>query len=189
MAQWHHMVTKKGVSIESGNGSLSDGAKPLPDPMLTNRQWGLVPKAISREVFKVSILDKCMSIKISNSRLQMNFPGANELNRSVYMWSMIHKRLRGCFHMITSSNGNIFRVTGLCVGNSPVTDDFPAQRPVTRSFDVFFDLHLDKRLSKQSWGWWFETPSRSSWRHCNSGKAFYTIAICLYIIMHWVGQS
>ena len=31
--------------------------------------------------------------------------------------------------------------------------EFPAQRPLTRSFDVFFDLHLNKRLSKQSWGW------------------------------------
>ena len=41
----------------------------------------------------------------------------------------------------------------LCVGNSPLTDEFPAQRPVTRSFDVFFDLHLNKRLSKQSWGY------------------------------------
>ena len=47
-----------------------------------------------------------------------------------------------------------------CAGDSPVTGEFPAQRPVTRSFDVFFDLHLNKRLSKQSWGWWFETPSR-----------------------------
>ena len=37
-------------------------------------------------------------------------------------------------------------------GNSPVTGEFPAQRPVTRSFDVFFDLRLNKRLSKQSWG-------------------------------------
>ena len=46
----------------------------------------------------------------------------------------------------------------LCAGNSPVTCEFPAQRPVTRSFDVFFDLRLNKRLSKQSWGWWFETP-------------------------------
>ena len=36
-----------------------------------------------------------------------------------------------------------------------VTDDFPTQRPVTRSFDVFFNLCLNKRLSKQSWGWWF----------------------------------
>ena len=31
----------------------------------------------------------------------------------------------------------------------------------------FFDLRLNKRLSKQSWRWWFETPSRPSWRHCN----------------------
>ena len=50
-------------------------------------------------------------------------------------------------------------------GNSPVTGEFPAQRPVTRSFDVFFDLRLNERLSKQSWGWWFETPSRPLWRH------------------------
>ena len=56
----------------------------------------------------------------------------------------------------------------ICAGNSPVTGEFPSQKPVTLSFDVFFDLHLNKRLSKQSWGWWFETPSRSLWRHCNA---------------------
>ena len=54
-----------------------------------------------------------------------------------------------------------------CAGNSPVTGEFPAQRPVTRSFDVFFHVCLNKRLSKQPWGWWFETPSRSLWRHLN----------------------
>ena len=54
----------------------------------------------------------------------------------------------------------------ICAGNSPVPDEFPAQRPVTRSFDVFFDLHPNKRLSKQSWGWWFETLSCPLWRHC-----------------------
>ena len=37
----------------------------------------------------------------------------------------------------------------LCAGNSPVTAEFPAQRPATRSFDVFFDLHLSKRMSKK----------------------------------------
>ena len=42
----------------------------------------------------------------------------------------------------------------LCAGNSPVTGEFPPQRPVTRSFDVFFDLRLNKRLSNQSWGRW-----------------------------------
>ena len=41
----------------------------------------------------------------------------------------------------------------LCAGNSPVTVEFPAQRPVTQSFDVFFDLCMNKRLSKQTWGW------------------------------------
>ena len=41
------------------------------------------------------------------------------------------------------------------------------QRPGTRSFGVFFDLRLNKQLSKQSWGWWFETPSGSLWRHYN----------------------
>ena len=55
----------------------------------------------------------------------------------------------------------------ICAGNSPVIGEFPAQRPVTRSFDVFFDLRLSKRLSKQSWGWGFETPSNPLWRHCN----------------------
>ena len=55
----------------------------------------------------------------------------------------------------------------LCAGNSPVTGEFPAQRPVTRSFDVLFDVRLNKRLSKQSWGWWFETQSCSLSRHCN----------------------
>ena len=55
----------------------------------------------------------------------------------------------------------------LCARNSSVIGEFPSQSPVTRSFDIFFDLRLNKRLSKQSWGWWIETPSRLSWRHCN----------------------
>ena len=76
--------------------------------------------------------------------------------------------------MMTSSNGNMFRVTGFCAGNSPatsgnspVTGEFSSHRPVTRSFDVFFDLRLNRQLSKQSRCRWFETPSRSLWCHCN----------------------
>ena len=59
----------------------------------------------------------------------------------------------------------------ICAGNSPAPGEFPAQRPVTRSFDVFFDLRANKRLSKQSRGWWFETQSRSLWRHRNVLKS------------------
>ena len=58
----------------------------------------------------------------------------------------------------------------LCAENSPVSGEFPAQRPVTQSFDVFFDLRLNKRLSKQSCGWWFDTLSRPLWRHRNDKK-------------------
>ena len=54
----------------------------------------------------------------------------------------------------------------ICVGNSPVTGEFPPQSPVTRNFEMFFDLRLNERLSKQWWGW-FKTPSRPLWRYCN----------------------
>ena len=77
-----------------------------------------------------------------------------------YAWSLFIK--------MTSTNGNIFPVTGLFfVGNSPVTGEFPTQMPVTRGFDVFFYVCLNEQLSKQSWGWWFETPLCSLWRQCN----------------------
>ena len=73
--------------------------------------------------------------------------------------------------MMTSSNGNIFRVTGPLCGEFTGLGEFPTQRPVTRSFDVFFDLRLNKWLSKQWWGWWFETPSWSLWRQYNVIKS------------------
>ena len=50
------------------------------------------------------------------------------------------------------------------IHRSPVNS--PHKRPVMRSFHVFFDLRLNKPLSKQSWGWWFETLSHPLWRHC-----------------------
>ena len=55
----------------------------------------------------------------------------------------------------------------ICAGNSSVPGEFPAQRPVTRSFDVFFELHPNKQSSKQWWGWWFETPLCQIWRPRN----------------------
>ena len=66
-------------------------------------------------------------------------------------------------------------------GNSQVTGEFSGQRPVTRSFDVFFDLRLNRRLRKQSWGWWFETLSRPLWRHCNdlSGLSSGLLLCCI----------
>ena len=77
---------------------------------------------------------------------------------------------------MTSSIRNIFALLAICAGNSPVPGEFPAQRPVTRSFDVFFDLRLNKRLSKHSWGWWFETLPRPLWRHSNASTASWLTA-------------
>ena len=59
----------------------------------------------------------------------------------------------------------------ISAGNSSVPGVMPAQRPVTRSFDFFFDLCLNKWLSKQSWGWWFGTLSCPLWRQCNVSGA------------------
>ena len=79
------------------------------------------------------------------------------------LWDVIN---RPC--MVMSSNGNRFFVTGHLCGEFTGHRWNLAQRPVTRSFNVFFDLRLKKRSSKQSWGWWFETLSRPLWRHCNA---------------------
>ena len=68
-------------------------------------------------------------------------------------------------YMMTSSMESFSALLAICAGNSPVPGEFPTQRPVTRSFGVFFDLRLNKQLSKPSWGWWFETLSRPFWRH------------------------
>ena len=66
----------------------------------------------------------------------------------------------------------------ICAENSPVPGEYPTQRPVARSFDVYFDLRPDKLLSKQSWGWWSETLSHSLWRHRNE---WWALILYMYI--------
>ena len=73
---------------------------------------------------------------------------------------------------MTSSNEDIFRITGLLCGEFTGPGEFPSQRPVAQSFHVSFDLRLDTRLCKQSWGWCFETPSGPLWHHRNEKQRF-----------------
>ena len=79
--------------------------------------------------------------------------------------------------MMTSSNGNIFRITG------PLCGEFTGHRwiPLTKASDAelwcFLWSRLNKRLSKQSWDWWVETPSRSLWRHCNDPLKTYQLGV------------
>ena len=85
----------------------------------------------------------------------------------------------GSHTMMTSSSGSIFRVTDPLFGEFTGTGEFPTQRSVTRSFDVFFDLRLNERLSKQPWGWSFEMLSWSLWRHCNA-------VVSMPMKHHWI---
>ena len=97
----------------------------------------------------------CLMLRIKLTKIDVA-PGTYTVTCITDTWIMV-SRWR---HQM-----EIFSVLlALCAGNSPVTGEFHPQRPVTRRFDVFCDLRQSKRLSKQSWGWWFQTPSHPSWR-------------------------
>ena len=97
-----------------------------------------------------------------------NNRGASDLKRHRAHYDVtVMRNSRAEQRMMTSSFSALLAI---CARNSPVNGEFPSQRPVTRSFDVFYDLRLNKRLSKQVWGWWFETLLRPLWRHCNEDK-------------------
>ena len=92
-------------------------------------------------------------------------------------------------HMMMSWNGNAFRVTG------PLWEEFTGHQwiPLTKVSDmglfyVFFDLRLNKRLSKQSRRQWIETPSRYVLRHCNDDKCILWLPYISQILMIRFGQ-
>ena len=108
---------------------------------------------------------------INNSYIYINISCKCDTNRAGHFTLDAYaSRPVACYQnwhdMMTSSNGNIFHVTGPLCGEFTGAGEFPTQRPVTRSLDVFFGLRLNKPLSKQSWGWWLGTPSHSLWRYC-----------------------
>ena len=85
-------------------------------------------------------------------------------------WSELWLLMPWCYSTMTwwhHQMETFSALLALCAGNSPVAGEFRSQRPVMRSFDVFFDRRLNKQLSKQLWGWSFETPLHSLWHHCN----------------------
>ena len=106
--------------------------------------------------------------------IRMTLPISCVVSCLPIMWNHLTSAIvfpQNWWNMMASSNGNIVRVIGHWAGNSPVTGEFPAQRPVPWSFCVFFVLRLNKRLCKQSRCRWFETPSRPLWRHCNVSQS------------------
>ena len=110
-----------------------------------------VTKAPSVELlWKLCWCSNMHIISLKSQQHLLGVPAARLRRHLIDMNVIFHRQAVFFSFMMTSWNGTISAL------------------PVTRSFDIFFDLHLKKRLSKQSWGWWFETPSRSLWRQCNA---------------------
>ena len=119
----------------------------------------------------------------------------NHANGELGMTPVIHSRLFLITELtrvtteISSFHDDVIKwrlfsaLLALCAGNSPVTGESSSQRPVTRSFAVFFDLRLNKRLGKHSWGWWFDTPSHPLWRHCDVTFQFVSLG-CTWTVIH-----
>ena len=181
------MVLWTRVNIGSGYGLLPDGNKPLPEPMLTQGSrvlyhWSKgnnlnTGRAFECYHYKATMVNWNLTnnlrwnwnpkTSISFKRVHLNmssaiFPKENALNNGL--------KFNGNFLSLSWWRHQMETFSAwlaLCEANPPVTGGFPSQCPMTRCFDVFFDLRLNKGLSKQSRRWWFETPSRSLWRQCN----------------------
>ena len=84
-------------------------------------------------------------LKMSSAKWRLSRLGLNELSRLMNSdHSIVIKYSPWWRHQMEAFSA----LLAICAGNSPVTGEFPAQRPVTRSFHVFFDLHLNKQFSK-----------------------------------------
>ena len=98
-------------------------------------------------VCKTNKSQRCELFSADYRNLTMHFRGVSRRFKSRYMLCSWWRHQMEIFSALLA----------LCAGN----------RPVTRNFDIFFDLRLNKQLSKQSWGWWFETLSCPLWRPRN----------------------
>ena len=158
--------------MNSEYGLLSADTKPIPKPMLTSHYWS--PVAFTWEQFPMQVPQSLLckiGFRIILLKLRPHSIGANEF---------ISECMKNtpCYANNSVGHDDVTKwkhfprywpfVRGIHRG-------FPTQRPVTRSFYVCFDWRLNKRLSKQSWGWWFGTPSRPLWRHNND------ILICWWL--------
>ena len=108
----------------------------------------------------MAVIDVCRSNKFVSPKLEL-FRWCNPVSYEKIIWKDIGKDIH-CWQMET-----FYVLLALCAGNSPVTGEFPSQRPVTQSFEILFDLRLNKGLSKQLGRRWFGMPSLSLWRHSN----------------------
>ena len=97
--------------------------------------------------------------------------------------------LQSPIEIMTTSNGNIFRITGPLWQESTGDRWIPFTRVNNADFDVFCNVRLNKRFSKQSKRRWFDTPSRSLWRYCTIAVLFmitpFTVLLCFALLWLW----
>ena len=130
------------------------------EAMMSTHDWGTHLECVGVKALSQILSDESLSYSLKHISM-----GEHSLHiswRSTHPLYLYFRFSRWSHEMEICS-----ALLAFCAGNSPVTGEFPSQRPVMRSFDIFFDLRLTKRLSKRSRRRWFEMPSCSLWRHCN----------------------
>ena len=147
----HDLIDDWLINTVSGNKLMPPGTQLLPRPMLTKMAW-----------LGHNDLIHTVHIKVMNDLFRTG------MRTGLFSSEALGDATSSAWwrHQMETFSA----LLAICVGNSPVTGEFPTQRPVTRSFDAFFDLRPNERLRKQSWGWWLETLSSPLWRHRNALK-------------------
>ena len=131
------------------------------------------------QLHSMTLKGKAETVRMYEIEIVVFYPSTLSMNKNSQHWFYLHgipsRYPKGAdsslFTWWRHQMETFFVLLAICAGNSPVPGEFPTQRPVTRSFDVYFDLRPNKRLSKQSLGWWFETLSPPLWRHRNELSA------------------
>ena len=140
------------LCFESGNGQEN-----VVISHLRNMVSNIFPTYHCRNTITTSLIKDCCHS--DNIIIYLEFPNQKDSP----LLTQSHRHDKWWRHQMETFS----TLLAICAGNSPINGEFSAQRPVTRGFDVLFDLRLNERLCKQPWGRWFETPSRPLWRHSN----------------------
>ena len=159
-----HICVSKLTIIASDNGLAPTRRQAI----IWNNAWilsiGLLGTNFSEILIEILTFSfKKMRLKVSSAKWRPFCLGLNVLTRLVLKPEYPGRTKSWRRHRMETFSASL----ALFGGNSPVTGGFPSQRPVTWRLCVFFDLRLNKRLSKQLSRRWFKTPSRSLWRHRN----------------------
>ena len=119
------------------NSSVEHERGPVPVNLRVVRKFTGPPQK-KLDFYELHVKSRTSSHYLSNTPIHQNYGGTQGEQHVVLP-----------VFMMTSSNGNIFRVTGPLCGEFTSHQWMPHTNAVTRSFGVFSDLSLNQQLSKQ----------------------------------------